>query len=82
MFVIEGNSGRIVTSANGTTWGKQNSTVGGNDLSSIVYENELFVSVGSIGTIITYSKGSTWAKNKQLIQQVIFIELSMEKEYL
>jgi hypothetical protein len=62
MFVIVGNSGRIVTSANSTTWGEQNSTVGGNDLSSIVYENELFVSVGSNGTIITCSNGSTWAK--------------------
>jgi photosystem II stability/assembly factor-like uncharacterized protein len=62
MFVIVGNSGRIITSPNGSTWTEQNSTVGGSDLSSIVYRNELFVSVGGSGTIITSPDGTTWTK--------------------
>jgi photosystem II stability/assembly factor-like uncharacterized protein len=61
MFVIIGDNGIIVSSADGTTWQAQTSNTS-EHLSSIVYGNGLFVCVGYSGTTITSSNGTTWTK--------------------
>ena len=53
MFVVVGQSGRILTSSNGINWTSQTSGISTN-LNSITYSSELglFVVVGASGTIL------------------------------
>jgi hypothetical protein len=58
-FVVVGNQGTIVTSADAVAWASQNSGTA-NDLNSIVFANGLFVAVGQFGTIVTSTNGTLW----------------------
>src|SRR2546422_8960184 len=56
IFVVVGNQGTVVTSADGVAWTSRNSgTV--HDLNSMVFANGLFVVVGQSGTILTSTHG-------------------------
>jgi len=60
-FAAVGNSGKIMTSANGITWTSKASGIT-NDLYGIVYEEAVnrFAAVGAGGVILTSSDGITW----------------------
>lgn len=59
-FVLIGDVGVILTSANGTDWAPQASGTL-NDLSGIAWSNGQYVVVGAHGTVLTSSNGSDWA---------------------
>ncbi len=59
VFVAVGETGRIYTSADGTTWTDTVSPVT-NTLVSVEYANNQFVVVGAAGRILTSSDGITW----------------------
>ena len=61
LFVAVGASGKILTSADGTTWTSQTSGVS-ISLNGVCYDdnNNLFVVVGASGTILTSSNGTEW----------------------
>ena len=65
-----GDSGRIFTSSDGTTWAIKNSGTTKN-LHSVSYGNNQFVAVGDSGTILSSSDGTTWTiKNSGITNQL------------
>ena len=60
-FMTDGSSrGAILTSADGTSWVPRASGVL-DDLRSVTYNNEIFVTVGYLGRILTSTDGIAWA---------------------
>jgi RHS repeat-associated protein len=58
-FVAVGNSGKIMSSADGISWTSRTSGTG-NDLYGVFYGNNTFVAVGAAGVILTSSNGIAW----------------------
>ena len=56
MFVAGGNSGKIYTSSDGTSWTSRTSGTGAT-FQSFSFANNTFIAVGSSGTILTSSDG-------------------------
>jgi hypothetical protein len=59
-FVVVGEAGTIISSADGVTWSGQTSGTA-QILTGISYGNSNFVAVGASGTIISSADGSTWS---------------------
>jgi hypothetical protein len=58
-WVVVGNEGRLLTSADGVSWKKANSATT-QALNSVIFANNLFVIVGQSGWILTSANGTTW----------------------
>lgn len=58
-FIAVGNSGIILSSADGTNWTTETSGVS-TDLYSIAYGNGKYIAVGNNGTILSSTDGSVW----------------------
>ncbi len=62
-FVVVGDSGTIMTSANGTSWAKQTSGVNTDEeLYSVAWGDNMFVAAGDSGVIVTSLNGTVWTK--------------------
>lgn len=72
LVVAVGNDGTIISSTNGQTWTKQNSTTI-NSLKKIMTINNSFVAVGLNGTIVTSSNGINW-KSSQPFSNLQFFD--------
>ncbi|HEX2948344.1 MAG TPA: hypothetical protein VHV83_02040, partial [Armatimonadota bacterium] len=59
-YVVVGSNGTVLTSADGSTWLRKNSTTEV-DLASGVYANKHFVIFGNDGHILTSGDGKEWA---------------------
>jgi len=60
LFVAVGNTGTILTSADGENWDTQTSGTA-NWLNGIIHDgSSMFLAVGGFGTILTSSDGTTW----------------------
>jgi RHS repeat-associated protein len=59
LYAAVGNTGVIMTSANGISWTLQNSNTS-NDLHGAAFGNNIFVVVGKGGKILTSPAGTTW----------------------
>ena len=60
LYVAVGESGKLYSSTNGTTWTVRTSGFGANAINDVQFGNGLFVAVGANGTITTSSDGTTW----------------------
>ena len=60
-FVAVGDTGTIVTSADGTLWNSHKPTGNTSDLKSVSYGKKKFIAVGSAGTIFSSADGSNWS---------------------
>jgi RHS repeat-associated protein len=59
LYAAVGNTGVIMTCANGVSWTSQNSNTS-NDLHGAAFGNNIFVVVGTGGKILTSPTGTTW----------------------
>jgi hypothetical protein len=59
VFVVSGDGGKVVTSADGTSW-KPHDSHTRETLIEAAYANGKFVAVGTGGAIVTSPDGNTW----------------------
>ena len=70
IFVVVGNSGKILTSTDGISW---TSTTSGttSHLQGVTYEAGKFIAVGQSGRIITSTDGISWSLRTSGISDVL-----------
>lgn len=70
LFVAAGDSGKVATSTDGTTWtysgGLASTDWGSSNVNSIVWTGSQFVAVGDSGKVATSTDGTTWTNQTGL----------------
>jgi hypothetical protein len=62
MWVIVGDSGRLITSPDGINWTQRTSSFGSTHIMAVAYGGGVFVAVGKAGKLATSTNGINWTQ--------------------
>lgn len=80
-YVAVGDSGTIITSANGTSWAKQ-TTGTSRELFCVTWGNSLFVAAGDSGVILTSPDGTYWTLHQSATKNSLRGAIWADNEFI